>query len=286
MLERENENQDEKNENKVVVKKEEKPRGAIKEFFMMMAAFFDRLNYSMFRNVLLASGSKYVSRVNSIELAIKVLLVVLFFMMFIIFYLVNSVIDASESKELTIVVPDQITSGTYSVEKNTASVEYFELIAQGFVSSAANYNYTNAQKKINKLLPSILPYTYSATFNTIKKNVQFIVDEKVNQKFIIQKVETLKKGSRARIVFSGLLTRTVGSIITIKNKPYEIPITLKIVDYTPYIESFDFDYVGIKKVSKDKDIAIKREEELNLDKSGKVKKKNYKERMAKKKKEF
>jgi len=259
-------------------------------FFIAIAAFFDRLNYSMFRNYVSIFNNKYVSRVKNLELAIKVLLVVLVFFMFLTVFLVNAVSSAAMNKNITVMVPSNITSGGYSVTKYAASGPYFELVAKGFVTTVANYNYMNAEKKINAILPSILPYTYSATFDEIKKNIQFIVNEKVNQKFIIQKTETFLKGSRAKVVFTGLLTRTVGSIKVIDNKPYKIPIIIKIDDYTPYIESFDFDYIGISKAKKDKDIALKRDEEIAMEKEKeKLRKKNrqsnYEKRQMMKKKE-
>jgi hypothetical protein len=196
--------EDEKKEENLLEKQE-----ASNSWYMKLAAFIDRINYSMFRNVLSATGSIYVSRMNSLELALKISLAIILFLGFMVVYLINSVVTASDSRVITVSVPTEVSSGLYTVRKNSATVEYFELIARGFVSTVSNYNYMDAEKKINSILPSILPYTYTATFNDIKRNVQFIVNNKVNQKYVIQKVETIVKGSRAKIIFTGLLTRKV-----------------------------------------------------------------------------
>lgn len=247
-------------------------------FFMRIAAFFDRINYSLFRNYMRPFENIYVSKLKNLELAIKVLLIVTVLLIVMIFMLVDAVITASEEKTVSITVPSSVSSGAYIVDKNSASESYFRIIAQGFVAIGSNYNYMDAEEKINSLLPSLLPYTYSATFADIKKNVQFIIDEKVNQKFVIQSSEVKIKGSRAKVVFKGLLTRTVGSIITIDGKPYEIPIVIKIIDYAPYIESFEFGYVGVGKKEDEKEIALERQKEVERVELEKEKRKEDRQR--------
>jgi hypothetical protein len=247
-------------------------------FFLKMATFFDRLNYSLFRNYMRPFNNIYVSKLKNLELAIKILLIVAIFLMIMIMMLVNAVIEASSQKTVSITVPSEVTSGAYVVNKDSASESYFRIMARGFVTTASNYNYMDAEEKINSLLPSLLPFTYSSKFADIKKHVQFIVDEKVNQKFVIQDSEVKIKGSRAKVVFRGLLTRTVGSITTIDNKQYEIPIIIKIINYTPYIESFEFEYIGVNRQGDEKEIALERQKEIERAEKEKQKRKENRQR--------
>ncbi|MDD3465959.1 MAG: TraE/TraK family type IV conjugative transfer system protein [Campylobacterales bacterium] len=266
-----------------------KPQTDKKDTPLKVASFFDRITYSLFRNYMRPFNNVYVSKLKNLELAVKVLLIVLVFFMFFIAFLISSIIEVSSEKVVKISVPASVNSGAYVVQKDSASPSYFKIVAEGFVSKVSNYNYMDAEEKINSLLPSILPYTYSATFADIKKTVQFIVNEKVNQKFIIQSSEVKVKGSRAQVIFKGLLSRTVGSITTVDNKPYEIPIIIQIIDYTPYIESFDFNYIGVTKNTDEKEIALERQKEIEREKLEAEQRKldrqkAYKQRMEERKK--
>jgi len=233
-------------------------------WYMHLAEFIDKLMYSLFRSYRNKFDNAYISREKSQELATKVLLGINIVIMIVLIVLVSTIVSISKEKTIQVQVTESATPGFYTVGREKASKPYFDMIASGFVTKAANYTHLNIEEHVNSLLPSILPSTYTKVFTQVKENIQFVINNKVTQTYKIQSSEIIVKGSRAQVTFKGILNRRVGGIPTVKDKQFEIPVIIKIINYTPFIESFEFKYVGINKKDKSKDVALERQSEIDL----------------------
>lgn len=197
----------------------------------------------------------YVNKLNNIELAIKVLIVVIIVQAFGIILMINYVIQASIYKDININVNKEtlVENTTYKFEKTTANKSAFENSAYSVLYHITSFDYSNIENKTNWLLSMVHPNNYEEIYSDLKEDARFAVANRVNQKFDIKdwKYKPINS-STAKITAEGFLTRTVGGVETIKHMPYEASVTINISNYSPFIIAVELNYDGKKRTEREK----------------------------------
>lgn len=197
----------------------------------------------------------YVNKLKNIELAIKVLIIVIIVQGLINILMVNYVIQASIYKDININVNKEtlVENTTYKFEKTTASKNAFENAAYSVLYHITSFDYSNIENKTNWLLSMVHPNNYEEIYNDLKEDARFAVANRVNQTFSIKdwKYKPINS-STAKITAEGFLTRTVGGVDTIKHMPYEASVTINISNYSPFIIAVELNYDGKKRTEREK----------------------------------
>lgn len=197
----------------------------------------------------------YVNKLKNIELAIKVLLVIVIAQLLINILMVNYVVQASIYKEVNISVSKETLNENtnYKYEKNTASRTAFENTAYSVLYQITSFDYTTIENRTNWLLSMVHPDHYETIYNELKEDARFAVANRVNQKFEIKdwKYKQLNS-STARITAEGFLSRTVGGVDTIRHTPYEASVVVNISNYTPFVMAVELNYDGKKRLEREK----------------------------------
>jgi hypothetical protein len=203
----------------------------------------------------------YVNKLKNIELAIKVLLVIVIAQLLINILMVNYVVQASIYKEVNISVSKETLNENtnYKYEKNTASRTAFENTAYSVLYQITSFDYTTIENRTNWLLSMVHPDHYETIYNELKEDARFAVANRVNQKFEIKdwKYKQLNS-STAKITAEGFLSRTVGGVDTIRHVPYEASVVVHISNYSPFVMAVELNYDGKKRFEREK-----REETIN-----------------------
>lgn len=197
----------------------------------------------------------YVNKLKNIELAIKVLLVIVIAQLLINILMVNYVVQASIYKEVNISVSKETLNENtnYKYEKNTASRTAFENTAYSVLYQITSFDYTTIENRTNWLLSMVHPDHYETIYNELKEDARFAVANRVNQKFEIKdwKYKQLNS-STARITAEGFLSRTVGGVDTIRHAPYEASVVVNISNYSPFVVAVELNYDGKKRLEREK----------------------------------
>lgn len=206
-----------------------------------MNNFFEKLleKYSSYFN------SKYVSKIKNLELALKVLLIIVFGLFFMLIITVGYSLKAANEKTIEITMSkDTLENGAkYKVERDTASRNYFESIGYAVVHEITSYDYSTIQNKANYVLGLVHPNKYEEVFAELQRETQFSIENRVNQEFKI-KDWTYKQidESNAVIKATGLLTRKVGGIEVVSNKKYMTSVDIKISNGLPFVTGIKLNY--------------------------------------------
>ena len=130
----------------------------------------------------------YVNKLKNIELAIKVLLVIVIAQLLINILMINYVVQASIYKEVNISVSKETLNENtnYKYEKNTASRTAFENTAYSVLYQITSFDYTTIENRTNWLLSMVHPDHYETIYNELKEDARFAVANRVNQKFEIK----------------------------------------------------------------------------------------------------
>jgi hypothetical protein len=193
---------------------------------------------------------KYINKLKNLELAIKVLLIVVAIQTFGIFFLAVTAIDAYKERiiNLSVVKSSLIAGERYVIGKDTASKSGFEMLAFAALDKMNNYTYRNYKFNSEWCLKFVHPKNYDELYAEISKDVSFAVENRVEQTFEMKDFtyKQLDK-STARITAAGYLTRKVGGIITIKNKSYKSSVTVHIANYQPFLTGLELVYTDTKR---------------------------------------
>lgn len=206
-----------------------------------MNNFFEKLldKYTSYFN------GKYVDKIKNLELALKVLFILITALMLLLIVTVNYTIKAANEKtiEVTLNKDTLTTGGEYKIERNTASRNYFESIGYGILHEITSYDYSNVQNKSNYVLELVHPNKYEEVYESLKADAEFAVKNRVNQDFKIKDWSYRQiDSSTAQIKAYGILTRKVGGVEVIVNKKYINSVTLKISNGIPFITELQLNY--------------------------------------------
>jgi len=215
-----------------------------KNFLQIM---FDRY-FSFFKG-------KYVNKIKNLELAIKVLLLFCISLMFSFLLAVYYVMTSSNDKIIHVEInKDTIKKGeTYKVSKDHANEPYIESVGRAILIEATNYSYQTMEDKSNFILNQVHPDDYEKVYSTLKKETEFVVQNRVKQVFKIKdwKVEDQTKNIK-RVVANGLLTRTVGGVEIVNNKHYKADVSIKMEGGIPFVSNIQLLYTDKKRQEREK----------------------------------
>lgn len=194
--------------------------------------------------------SKYVNKIKNLELALKVSLMLICGLFIMVAMMVSYSLKASNEKIIEITVnKDTLKEGTkYRIERDTASKSYFETIAYGVLHELTTYDYITIENKANYALELVHPSKYEEVYETLKKESNFAVENRVNQEFNIKdwKYTELNK-STVEVKAIGYLTRKVGGVVVVDHKRYISKVILKISNGLPFIYGLELNYADKEK---------------------------------------
>lgn len=203
--------------------------------------------------------SKFVNRLNSVELAIKVLLLVCVGQMLMIFLMTNYVMKASTDRIIEITMTkDTLTNGEkYRISRNTASKTYFESNGYAVLHELTSYDYSSIERKVNFVLGLVHPEKYEEVYETLKKEAEFAVENRVTQVFEIKDWKYKQiDDSTAEIKAIGILNRKVGGIYVIENKKYISSAIIRIHNGLPFVIGTSLNYEDREQLDREERLKV------------------------------
>ncbi|MGB0989260.1 MAG: TraE/TraK family type IV conjugative transfer system protein [Halarcobacter sp.] len=198
--------------------------------------------------------NKYTDELTNMQLGLKISLLGNIFFAFLIYMLINSLINVADKKEINIEIVQGAKAGKYVVSNSWASESFHRMFAKSIILDASNYNFANIDEKTNFILSNTTPSTYDKTYADAKKNAEFIKSNRVVQEFDVRewkftgsKNVTDGKYKTATITAIGFVTRIVSGITTHEKVPFEFSLDTKIIGGLPYLESYQQKFNGLVK---------------------------------------
>jgi len=200
-------------------------------------------NYGMIEGIFIKYYSyfdgKFISKLKNLELATKIMIIILAINSIIIGFLTIAVITLSLNKVVQFEITNNTQAGVYWITPNDASEDYFKMIAQSHIGRNTNFSFLNIEDKVNDLLKYVDKSTYINSKALLQEDLNFIVANNISQTFTPDNWEVKKKGrGRAIVIVTGNVNKTVGNIQTLKNVEYQYEIELIVDNYIAYVKYF------------------------------------------------
>ena len=214
---------------------------------------------SLFEGYTSKFKSKFVNQLRSVELAIKVLLLVCVGELLVILMMVNYVMKASTDRIIEITMTkDTLTDGEkYRISSTTASKSYFDSNAYAVLHELTTYDYSSIERKVNFVLGLVHPEKYEEVYESLRREADFAVKNRVTQVFDIKdwKYQQIDE-STAEIKAIGILNRKVGGIAVIENKKYISSVIIRIRNGLPFVMGTSLNYEDREQLDREERLKV------------------------------